>query len=207
MGPPESPVKLHDLWDRAPKMADLSVTDRAGCDPAPVDVMTAAGALWLQSFVWPDQTARFDRLNGAIEVAGRLPARIERTDDTVAWLSRELADPPRCTTTIVYHSIVWQYIDKPERERIAKLLADSGRRATPAAPFVWLQFEPDHLNRGLVSITLRAVAGRHARAARLGRLPRPMDPLRHIRVTVERRGCGDAIPPRSDIVGTRCSRS
>lgn len=70
MGPPDSPVNLHGVWDRAPELADLVIADRAGCDPAPVDVTTAAGALWLQSFVWPDQTARFTRLNGAIELAG-----------------------------------------------------------------------------------------------------------------------------------------
>ena len=159
MGPHDSPVQLGDVWDRPPRFTRLDIVDRAGCDPAPVDVGTDNGATWLRSFVWPDQTHRFSRLNGAIELARRSPPRIEQTFDTALWLANELVAPAAGRTTVVYHSIVWQYIDKPARADITAVLAEAGRQATLESPVVWLQFEPDQMNRAQVAVTLRAWPG------------------------------------------------
>jgi hypothetical protein len=159
VGPADSPVGLNDLWDSDPRFVPLHVVDTAGCDPAPVDVSTDAGALWLRSFVWPDQTARFARLDGAISLARAFPSRLDRTPDTAAWLEQELEAPPALLTTVVFHSIVWQYIDKADRVLIASTIDAAGSRATAERPLVWLQFEPDMADRSQVAVTLRAWPG------------------------------------------------
>ena len=43
---------------------------------------------------------------------------------------------------MVFHSIVMQYVDADERERVAALLADAGARAGEDAPLARLMLEP-----------------------------------------------------------------
>jgi hypothetical protein len=159
VGATDSPVWLDGLWDGDPILEPLDVVDRAGCDPSPVDVSTDAGALWLKSFVWPDQLTRLARLDGAIALARSWPSRLDRTPDTAGWLACEFEAPPALVTTVVFHSIVWQYIDKPDRARITGTVEAAGSRATADRPLVWLQFEPDLAERGQVAVTLRAWPG------------------------------------------------
>jgi hypothetical protein len=159
IGPFDSPVNIDGLWEGDPALEPVDVVDRAGCDPAPVDVSTDAGALWLKSFVWPDQLARLERLDGAIALARSWPSRLDRTPNTAAWLGRELEAPPALGTTVVFHSIVWQYIDKPDRAHITDTIESAGSRASADRPLVWLQFEPDLAQRGRVAVTLRAWPG------------------------------------------------
>jgi hypothetical protein len=159
IGPVDSPVTLGGLWHGDPNLEPLDVADRAGCDPSPIDVSTDAGALWLKSFVWPDQHARLDRLDGAIALARAWPPRLDRTSDTAGWLSRELEAPPALVTTVVFHSIVWQYIDKPDRAHVTAAIESAGSRASADRPLVWMQFEPDLAERGQVAVTLRAWPG------------------------------------------------
>ena len=56
----------------------VRIVERRGCDIAPIDVGGADGETTVLSYVWPDQGARLARLRGAIEVARRVPARLER---------------------------------------------------------------------------------------------------------------------------------
>jgi hypothetical protein len=44
--------------------------------------------------------------------------------------------------TVVYHSIVLQYLDQTSRDRVAAAIAAAGARASVAAPFAWLRMEP-----------------------------------------------------------------
>ncbi|HMK11722.1 MAG TPA: DUF2332 domain-containing protein, partial [Acidimicrobiales bacterium] len=82
-GDPASPLQLQDRWSGNPRpwadapSHDGLVVDRAGCDPNPIDPTVESGRHKLRSFVWPDQTARFARLDAAIEIARRVPARID----------------------------------------------------------------------------------------------------------------------------------
>lgn len=46
------------------------------------------------------------------------------------------------TATVVYHSIVWQYLSPKERDRIARAITTAGRDATTKNPLAWLRFEP-----------------------------------------------------------------
>jgi hypothetical protein len=44
--------------------------------------------------------------------------------------------------TVVYHSVVMQYLDPAERQRVGEVIEDAGARATSEAPVARLSFEP-----------------------------------------------------------------
>lgn len=46
------------------------------------------------------------------------------------------------TTTVVFHSIMWQYLPRAEKKAVAATITGLGERATPEAPVAWLTFEP-----------------------------------------------------------------
>ena len=43
---------------------------------------------------------------------------------------------------MVFHSIVMQYVEEAERERIGAAIAEAGERATPESPLARLELEP-----------------------------------------------------------------
>jgi hypothetical protein len=140
-GDSTSPVRFTDVFeDATPESVDCGVSDRAGCDLAPVDPTTEEGRLTLLSYVWPDQAERLERLRGALEVARRVPATVERAD-AAGWLEERLADPLSGTATVVFHSIVFFYLDDAARARVRGLMAEAGERATGSAPIAWLFLE------------------------------------------------------------------
>ena len=141
VGPTSSPVVLRDVWRGPVPPLDvvLDVVERVGCDTAPVDPTTTEGRLLLTSYVWADQTARLERLRGAFEVAGQVPADLERAG-AADYLDRlELRDG---TTTVLWHSVMWQYLDATERERAAARIDELGASASAAARFAHLALEP-----------------------------------------------------------------
>jgi hypothetical protein len=137
-GPSDSPVRL----SAAPPLATrATVAERAGCDPAPVDPTTEEGRLTLISYVWPDQHERLARLEGAIALARRVPARVDRAP-AGPWAAAKLADPAPGRATVVYHSVMTQYLSREERAELDGVLAAAGERATPDAPLARLAMEP-----------------------------------------------------------------
>ena len=72
-GDVRSPVRFEDVFDGAapPFDAPLSVTERRGCDASPLDPRSDEDRLTLMSYVWPDQTERFELLRAALEIAAR----------------------------------------------------------------------------------------------------------------------------------------
>jgi hypothetical protein len=142
-GDPRSPVVLRDAWETSvpPFAVAATVAERAGCDPSPVDPTTDEGRLTLMSYVWPDQRERFAMLRGAIEVARRVPAEVERAS-AVDWLPVRLARARPGTATVVFHSIALQYLDRNSREEALGAIADAGARAPAEAPVAWLRMEP-----------------------------------------------------------------
>jgi hypothetical protein len=117
------------------------VIERAGCDTRPVDPCSADGQLTLLSYLWADQGERCALLRGALEVARRVPVTIDAAG-APAWLVARLAAPVRGVATIVFHSIVMQYLSEADRRRVASVLDEAGRRATDDAPLAWLLMEP-----------------------------------------------------------------
>lgn len=140
-GPHDSPVRLTGAWaGTLPPVAEaLSIVSRAGSDIAPVDPTTADGRLRLLSYVWPDQTDRFARLRAAIEVARRVPVAVEQCDAVSAVRRLEPLDGH---WTVVWHSVMWQYLSAGDQEAVSGRLAELGAAATPSAPLAHLSLEP-----------------------------------------------------------------
>ena len=107
-------------------------------DPTPG---TEEGRLTLQSYVWPDQVERFRQLAAGIDVARRVSARVDQ-GNAPDWVETGLADGVPDAATVVYHSILWQYLSNVDRARFERVMAVAGEAATHNKPLAWLRFEP-----------------------------------------------------------------
>lgn len=135
-GDPASPVRFQNVFEVPPPLnRDAVVVERSGCDINPIDPTTDEGALTLRSFVWADQIGRLALLDGAIELAREMPVEVERLGGAM-FLERELAAERKDVATVVYHSVVMQYVEEAERDRIAALIAEAG--------VFHLRMEPGH---------------------------------------------------------------
>ncbi len=148
-GPESSPVDLSGMWLEVPPHVpgSLHVAERRGCDRHPIDVATAEGRLRLEASLWADQVQRLARLRGAFAIAARVPASVDASS-VDEWLARELRAPRRGVTTVVYHSIVYEYFTEPVRRTFHEALDRAGERATREAPLAWLRFEAVPAVRG-----------------------------------------------------------
>lgn len=138
-GDPTSPVRLGWRGRALVPWPDLEVVERLGSDVSPVDATTPEGRLLLTSYVWPDQVARLERLRGALEVAAAVPAEVrrERAADFVTGLELRTG-----TTTVLWHSVMWQYLDADEQHAVADRVEELGAAAGEDQPFVHLRLEP-----------------------------------------------------------------
>lgn len=139
-----APVDLRGHWTDPPPdvlAPAVTVVGRAGCDPRPIDPTTADGRETLTASLWPDQPQRHQRLRGALDLATRIPARVDAAA-AGEWLAEALATRPAAVLTIVSHSVVWRYIPLAEQARITALLADAGRRSSAQRPLAWVRLEP-----------------------------------------------------------------
>ncbi len=136
-------LRFDDPWTgRVPDFVDdLRVAERRGCDINPIDPTTAVGVNTLRGFLWPDQVHRRQRLDAAIEVARANPATVDRAD-AGAWVDEQLARRTPGVATVVYHSIVLQYLPRASFDRLRAAFARAGERATADAPLYWLRMEP-----------------------------------------------------------------
>lgn len=143
LGQPDSRLRLQSPWLSYPP-ADLGqrleIVERAGCDPLPVDPSTIQGRLTLTSFVWADWTERLYRLRAALQIAAEHPPTVERAR-AAPWLAHRLGRPRAGSVTVVWHSVVWQYIEAAEQAEIEALLAAAGARATDTAPLALVGME------------------------------------------------------------------
>jgi hypothetical protein len=181
-GDPASPVVLRGCYrdDSVPFDVAATVVERAGCDPNPLDPTTDDGRKTLLSYVWPDQAERLALVRAACDVAGRVPVAIDRANGA-DWVAERLAARVPGIATVVYHSIVIQYLDDASRDRLLATIADAGRHASARSPLAWLRMEPGGEQAEVWLTTwpggeerLIATAGFHGRdvACRLARTPR-----------------------------------
>jgi hypothetical protein len=147
-GPAGSPVRFVDPWSGGTPPLDvpLEVVERRGCDRDPVDPTTDDGRLTLLSYVWPGQDARFATLRAALDVARTVDAPVDRAD-LLDWLDVQVADPRPARATVVFHSIVWQYLTDGARADVRARIESAGAGATTDAPLAWLRLEPSGTGR------------------------------------------------------------
>lgn len=122
--------------------AEILVARRRASDISPIDISTVDGRMSAMSFVWPDQMVRFNRLATAIDIAGDSPVTVEQ-GDAGDWLMAQLRDAPTAgRATVVFHSIVWQYLPASTRDNVRAAMTAAGDRATVNAPMLWMRMEP-----------------------------------------------------------------
>jgi len=141
-GDPASGVRLAAVFEGAAPAVPprLDVADRMGCDAAPIDPTSDEGKLTLRTWLWPDQVERRARLDAALEIAARVPARIVRAD-ACDFALRELV-PQKGVATVLFHSVVMGYLGIEKLRRFGALVAEAGARATAEAPIARLCLEP-----------------------------------------------------------------
>ena len=141
-GNPSSPAQLEGAYAEGRPPFDLSatVTERRGCDAAPLDPNSEADRLTLMSYVWADETWRFELLKAALEVAQQVPVAVEAAD-ACDWIETALAEPEPGVATVVFHSLFIHFLDAKQRARFEAALKAAGRRATAQAPLARLSLE------------------------------------------------------------------
>src|SRR5215467_1638973 len=142
-GDPHSAVRISGAFGdvHPPFDVRVKIAERRGCDASPIDPCTDEGQLTLESYVWPDQVERFRQLAAAIEVARRVPAKVDQANAS-DWVERALANCVSGVATVVYHSIVWPYLSTVDRTRFQRVMAEAGQGATHDHPLAWLRLEP-----------------------------------------------------------------
>jgi hypothetical protein len=139
-GPTDSAVTIEDAWHgRLPPIAALRIVERRGYDIAPLDATSRDGESTLLSYVWPDMTARLDRLRGAINIARRVAPPLHRRNaaDAVADLRVEEG-----RLTVLWHSITWQYLSDDEKTAVQAGIDALAAQARAGSPFAHLMLEP-----------------------------------------------------------------
>ena len=127
-GRKRSSVRLEPAWSAAPLLRSKSLrfAHTIGCDSSPVDVSTTEGRLTLTAYVWPDQGHRLERLRGALAIAQDHPPNVRRLG--AADFVERIAPSDR-GMTVLWHSVMWQYLSDSERDRISVRVQALGERA------------------------------------------------------------------------------
>ena len=154
-GPANAPLTLTCDWEgplpRRPA-TQASVLSRAGCDHNPADLRDPNDLRRLESYLWADQPERIVRMRKAAEIAIREGIHLDREDADI-WLPRQLADPHRGATTVIYHSLFWPYLPAPTQDRLRTAIEIAGARSRPQRPVAWLRMELPNM-RTLPELTL-----------------------------------------------------
>ena len=141
-GRADSPLSLVAQWrGTPPALADeIEIASRRGCDLFPVNIADADECMKLQSWVWGDMPDRRARLLAALEIADMVPPEIDRAD-AAGWVAAQIMARPSGQATVLYHSIVWPYLNVSQRFAIESAFAQAAEEVRPDAPLVWLKMD------------------------------------------------------------------
>lgn len=139
-GPADSPVVLPCQWDGpAPNLEiDVTVIARQACDRRPVDLTQSAEVTRLYAYCWAEQADRMARLQAAVTLAKAQHFAVA-PEAAAAWIGR--AGPQRGAATVVFHSVMWQYMPAAEQAAVRETLQAHMDAASDDAPFFWLRME------------------------------------------------------------------
>lgn len=152
-----------------PDWRPITIASRAACDQNPLDAANPDDRLRLRAYVWADQTARLERLNAALDLARATGIKPERAD-AARWMREKLAGQPPEGTSVVYHSVFYQYPPREVRDAIRDGIEEAGKRTTGERRLAWVRFEPESViggERGSTRYVLNVVtwkAGRRSEA-------------------------------------------
>jgi hypothetical protein len=133
---------MGDWFTNAPDVPRVGATaiHKRGCDISPIDVARPDDEARLLSFVWPDQRVRLERLRTAIEIA-KASRPVVDAMSADAWIEQQLSHP-NDHATMIFHSIVWQYLGTETQNKVKRAIYKAGESASPTAPIVWARMEP-----------------------------------------------------------------
>lgn len=142
-GPNDSELELTCDWSGPLPALDakVEVVSRAGCDVAPIDIQNDDDRRRMESYIWTDQLDRQARMRAAVKIAAATPFTLE-AESAATWVARELAEAAPGVVTVLFHSIMWQYMDPATTAAIEAAIEAAGVRATADAPLAWLAMEP-----------------------------------------------------------------
>ncbi len=142
-GPVESPVQLSIKWRGAAPALDapVHVAERRGCDINPLDVTNDDDVIRAESYIFPGQMDRLARFRAGVALSRTHALHLDRAD-AAHWLADQLAEPRTGQCTVVFHSIMWQYMPIETQKRCTQAITDAGERASHEAPLAWLRMEP-----------------------------------------------------------------
>ncbi len=157
LGDPGSPLRFVDPWTPPPPIdleataSVLRVVARAGCDLSPLHPTRVDDRLTLLSYIWPDELDRIERMRAALSVAERNPVPVAAARAS-QWLPGALADVSDSELTVVWHSVMRQYVEPEEWAAIEGALAEQ-----PGV--VRLSMEPSRDREAPMRLTLHDPAG------------------------------------------------
>ena len=136
------PMLTCEWTGRSPAVhAPLQVQSRRGCDRHPLNTADPTQRERLAAYVWADQTDRLERLNAAIRTMLSDPVFVESAD-AADWIEAVLpSNGEPGITRVVFHSVVWSYLEGSAQQRIANRLREIGAASSTEKPLAWLRFE------------------------------------------------------------------
>jgi hypothetical protein len=160
LGDAASPLVFDEPWQGRPvpdpvaRARALRIVARAGCDLAPLQPASPQDRLTLRSYLWPDEPDRLRRLGAALEVAAHDPPVVAACA-AERWLPAMLGARRAGELTVIWHSVVRQYVPAETWAAIERAVQEAGRAATPDAPLARLSMEPgdDPLSGFAVTVT------------------------------------------------------
>lgn len=103
------------------------VSSRVGLELNPVDLTNADDRDWLRALVWPDQVARFARLEAALGIYRNARPEI-RCGNALELLAEAIARVPAGEAVCVYHTYVTYQFSSDMRQTFYDLLVVAGLR-------------------------------------------------------------------------------
>ena len=142
-----------DLPSATPVNNPVHITNRSGCDIAPINLTDPNAKLRLLSYIWPDQADRMAMTKVAIQNQNAKVLNMGAFE----YLKTNLA-LKNGEVQFVFHTIAWQYFPSEEQERCKLLLEEIGSDATADCPLAWFSMENNGEGRG-AELRLRAWPG------------------------------------------------
>ena len=114
----------------------IDVSDRRGCDLFPIDLGDATARRRMASYIWGDMAQRADRQQQALAaLKGQVPV-IDRAD-AAGWVAAQIMQRPAGETTVLFHSLVWPYLNVSQRMAVESSFEQAAETASPDKPLVW----------------------------------------------------------------------
>jgi hypothetical protein len=174
LGDGGSPLVLDEPWvgrpvaDPSAAVRVLRVVRRAGCDLEPLQVASTDDRLTLRSYLWPDELDRLARIGAALAVADTHPPAVAACP-AEQWLPRVLGAPRAGELTVIWQSVMRQYVPAEAWAGIERAVRHAARAATPDTSLAWLSMEPgDDPQAGFVVGATTWPGGEHHLVAHAG---------------------------------------